>query len=64
MRLDSAFLWDHVTVEDDVTIETALLDVGVHVYRNTTIQSGCVLASEVRATKTGYLGTSGYWVPL
>ena len=47
VRLDGAYIWNDVSVDDNCTVKMAVLDNGVHVYRNTTIQPGCILASKV-----------------
>ena len=48
VQLDGAYVWDDVTIDDNCAVKTAVLDTGVHVYRNTTVQPGCVLAAKVR----------------
>ena len=47
VQLDGAYIWDDVTIDNNCVVKTAVLDSGVHVYRNTTIQPGCVLAAMV-----------------
>ena len=47
VHLDGAYIWDDVCIDDNCTINLAVLDNSVHVYRNTTILSGCVLAYQV-----------------
>ena len=47
VQLDGAYIWDDVTIDDNCVVKTAVLDTGVHVYRNTTVQPGCVLAAMV-----------------
>ena len=48
VQLDGAYVWDDVTIDNNCAVKTAVLDTGVHVYRNTTLLPGCVLAARVR----------------
>ncbi len=47
MVLSGAYIWNGVTVDDNCEVQRALLDDNVHLYRNTKIQQGCVLAAGV-----------------
>ncbi|XP_050417431.1 translation initiation factor eIF-2B subunit epsilon [Patella vulgata] len=48
VKIKGGYLWDGVKVEDHCMIDTAVLASGVIVYKNTTVNTGSVLAWDVK----------------
>lgn len=47
VKLDGAYIWDNVHIDDGCELMMCLIDNKVHLKNNVKVQNGCVIASEV-----------------
>ena len=47
MKINGAYIWDNVKIEDNCSIDTSVLCDNVVVYRSSNVSQGCILSWNV-----------------